>query len=254
MAIVAVWFDTGICRFCVVSVTDSTTALVVTVYVYVPGAYAKVHDPLRGTGTADDAAAVGAAGVGCAVLAPGSFTGPGAVAGGTGAHAMMSPAPNSPTVPFSLIVEPWRERCHRPVSRVLYARSLDQRDGHFSRRAVARAFQQPTRGVFVRVDTLHRLFGLAPTGVCHAARVATCAVSSYLAVSPLPAVARWRFAFCCTFRHSARLAPRAQVLPGSVSSGARTFLGIVSLGYYLATIRPVTPLKSNEAVPCPATL
>ena len=30
------------------------------------------------------------------------------------------------------------------------------------------------------------LFGLAPAGVCHAAGVTTCAVSSYLTVSPLP--------------------------------------------------------------------
>jgi hypothetical protein len=83
-------------------------------------------------------------------------------------------------------------------------------NGHFSRRAVAHAFQQPTRGVFVRVDTLRRLFGLAPTGVCHAARVTTYAVSSYLAVSPLPVVSRRRFVFCCTVRHSAfyRFVPR----------------------------------------------
>jgi len=83
-------------------------------------------------------------------------------------------------------------------------------DGHFSRRVVTHAFQQPTRGVFVRVDTLRRLFGLAPTGVCQATRVTTCAVSSYLAVSPLPTVSRWRFVFCCAVRHLAfyRLVPR----------------------------------------------
>jgi hypothetical protein len=128
IAIVAVWFDAGICRFCVVSVTGSTIALVVTVYAYVPGTYAKVHDPLRGTGTDDVGAAVGtvgAVGAGCAAFAPGSFTGSGTIVGWTDAHAMMSPAPNRPTVPLSLIIEPWRERCHRPVSRVLYAKSLD---------------------------------------------------------------------------------------------------------------------------------
>jgi len=46
------------------------------------------------------------------------------------------------------------------------------------------------------------LFGLAPDGVCHAVRVTTPAVSSYLTISPLPAPAfagRWRYAFCCTF-------------------------------------------------------
>ena len=35
-------------------------------------------------------------------------------------------------------------------------------------------------------STPRRLFGLAPVGVYRAARVTTCAVSSYLAVSPLP--------------------------------------------------------------------
>ncbi len=46
------------------------------------------------------------------------------------------------------------------------------------------------------------LFGLAPDGVYRADRVATSAVSSYLAISPLPAPAcagRWRYVFCCTF-------------------------------------------------------
>ena len=51
------------------------------------------------------------------------------------------------------------------------------------------------------------LFGLAPDGVCRASRVTTAAVSSYLAVSPLPARPRFserghrRSVFCCTFRH-----------------------------------------------------
>ncbi len=44
------------------------------------------------------------------------------------------------------------------------------------------------------------------------------------------------------------LAPHAQALPGSVSNGARTFLGIVSLGNYFATIRPVALLESNWPV------
>lgn len=45
------------------------------------------------------------------------------------------------------------------------------------------------------------LFGLAPDGVCLAARVAACPVSSYLTFSPLPcgvSPAR-RFVLCCTF-------------------------------------------------------
>ena len=42
------------------------------------------------------------------------------------------------------------------------------------------------------------LFGLAPGGVCHAAPVTGGAVRSYRTLSPLPPVARRRFAFCCT--------------------------------------------------------
>jgi hypothetical protein len=45
------------------------------------------------------------------------------------------------------------------------------------------------------------LFGLAPNGVYRAFRVATKAVSSYLAVSPLPG-SSGRFVFCGTFRRS----------------------------------------------------
>ena len=46
------------------------------------------------------------------------------------------------------------------------------------------------------------LFGIAPDGVWRAARVATDAVSSYLAVSPLPdrRTGRRRCTFCSTFR------------------------------------------------------
>src|SRR5690606_23980471 len=48
------------------------------------------------------------------------------------------------------------------------------------------------------------LFGLAPDGVCRAVHVAMNAVSSYLAVSPLPPPEGGRrFAFCCTFRRLA---------------------------------------------------
>ena len=49
------------------------------------------------------------------------------------------------------------------------------------------------------------LFGLAPDGVCPATRLTTDAVSSYLAVSPLPFDSAFRprsgrFVFCGTFR------------------------------------------------------
>jgi hypothetical protein len=55
--------------------------------------------------------------------------------------------------------------------------------------------------------------------------------------------------FLLHFPSLGALALRAQALPGSVSNGARTFLGIVSLGYYFATIRPVALPESNRAVP-----
>src|SRR5688572_1480688 len=51
---------------------------------------------------------------------------------------------------------------------------------------VTHALQQPTRGVLIEVDTSRRIFGLAPTGVCRAVRVATNAVGSYPTFSPLP--------------------------------------------------------------------
>src|SRR3954466_10581885 len=79
------------------------------------------------------------------------------------------------------------------------------------------------------------LFGLAPTGVCHATSVAARAVSSYLTVSPLPVsdVSDHRRAvLCCAFR---RGGCPAQGLPGSVPYGARTFLEHRTS---LATIRP----------------
>src|SRR5690606_454750 len=73
----------------------------------------------------------------------------------------------------------------------------------------------PCGGPFGRTALGVALFGLAPDGVCRAVRVATNAVSSYLAVSPLPLDSalrprpgrapnyEWRFAFCCTFRRLA---------------------------------------------------
>jgi hypothetical protein len=45
-------------------------------------------------------------------------------------------------------------------------------------------------------------------------------VSSYLAISPLPARG-WRFVFCGTIRHRVN---GAQALPGDLPYGARTFL------------------------------
>jgi hypothetical protein len=85
-------------------------------------------------------------------------------------------------------------------------------DGHFSRDAVARVLQQPTRGSMLRARALtplsrravsRRLFGLAPAGVYRAAPVAGSAVGSYPTVSPLPAVSRRRSLLCGTVRRAA---------------------------------------------------
>lgn len=73
------------------------------------------------------------------------------------------------------------------------------------------------------------LFGLAPDGVYRAVRVAASAVSSYLAVSPLPdpdacAAGHRRSALCCTFRRLRLAAYSARPLAGILLCGARTFL------------------------------
>ena len=66
-------------------------------------------------------------------------------------------------------------------------------------------FRRTGRSGPLRTDAL---FGLAPRGVCTAVTVARDAVSSYLAISPLPQVRvspfRWRYLFCCTFRRLSR--------------------------------------------------
>ncbi len=59
------------------------------------------------------------------------------------------------------------------------------------------------------------LLGLAPDGACHAAIVTNHAVSSYLAISPLPLAGR--FAFCCAIRRIAapgRYPASCLVVPG----------------------------------------
>ena len=67
------------------------------------------------------------------------------------------------------------------------------------------------------------LFGLAPDGVCRAVRVTTAAVSSYLTVSPLPALACARTSAVCFLLHFP--SPHgARPLAGILLCGARTFL------------------------------
>ena len=71
--------------------------------------------------------------------------------------------------------------------------------------------------------TPRRLFGLAPAGVYRAARVTTCAVSSYLTLSPLPDPAcGWPSAVSFLWHFPS--SHDAQTLSGGSSYGARTFL------------------------------
>ncbi len=116
----------------------------------------------------------------------------------------------------------------RPVSRIL-SRELPLMDDHSSDDTVAGAAiaanpdllgqKQPCPHTRRSGDT-RSLFGIAPGGACHAVRVATNAVGSYPAVSPLPSavvsVARpaakavyflWRCPSGCPVR----------ALPGTVS-------------------------------------
>lgn len=68
------------------------------------------------------------------------------------------------------------------------------------------------------------LLDLAPSGVYLAAVSPRTLVSSYLTVSPLPVPGEpghRRSVLCCAIRRGKRL---AQVLPGNVPYGARTFL------------------------------
>ena len=73
------------------------------------------------------------------------------------------------------------------------------------------------------------LFGLAPDGVCRAVRVATSAVSSYLAISPLPVLADLGGIFLLHFPSPSSSDLRlptysARPLAGILPCGARTFL------------------------------
>lgn len=108
---------------------------------------------------------------------------------------------------------------------------------HLSGSAIARALERPTRcrppGEGRGSGQLHAdiLLGLAPRGVCTAVPVARHAVSSYLAISPLPsAQGGGRYPFCCTFRRLSgrrtgrRLGLGAQPLTGTLPCGVRTFL------------------------------
>ena len=77
------------------------------------------------------------------------------------------------------------------------------------------------------------LFGLAPDGVCRAVRVATSAVSSYLAISPLPVLANLGGIFLLHFPSpwvtACAITYNARPLAGILLYGARTFLHELAL-------------------------
>jgi len=118
-------------------------------------------------------------------------------------------------------------------------------DGHSSRRSVTRTLQQPTRGstscdALSRRAVSHRLFGLAPAGVCLAANVATDAVGSYPTVSPLPLLSQRRFVFCCTVRHMKLTphVPRRYLATCPMEPGLSS--AYPACTEHIATVRPTT--------------
>ena len=74
-------------------------------------------------------------------------------------------------------------------------------------RSPAHSSSQPAASSSLRTAT-RRLFGLAPTGVCHAVCITADAVGSYPTFSPLPLLAQRRFVFCGTVRHTLSCVPR----------------------------------------------
>ncbi len=71
---------------------------------------------------------------------------------------------------------------------------------------------------------LSPLLGLAPAGVCRAANVAVSAVGSYPTFSPLLSIESGLFSVTLSV---VVISHHAQVLPGSLANGARTFLDLV---------------------------
>ena len=66
------------------------------------------------------------------------------------------------------------------------------------------------------------LFGLAPSGVCHATSVTRSPVRSYRTFSPLPVLPKEPSAVCFLWHFPSPCGARA--LPGTLLCGARTFL------------------------------
>ena len=128
----------------------------------------------------------------------------------------------------------------RPVSRVLSNVAI--------RTVISLGMRSPALSSSLPAASLSRwatsrcLFGLAPTGVYRATPVASRAVSSYLAISPLPVCRKPAPSAVCFLLHYPSMScDIAQVLPGSAPSGARTFLEHFPM---LATIQPTVSMHN----------
>jgi len=109
---------------------------------------------------------------------------------------------------------------------------------------VTHALQQPTRGVLIEVDTSRRIFGLAPTVVCRAVRVATNAVGSYPTFSPLPP----REVAVCSLWHCQSRRQLSPPVPRSYLAVCPMEPGLSSnkyQGYLRAIARPIALVQYN---------
>ncbi len=105
-----------------------------------------------------------------------------------------------------------KERRSQPISRVLSRAAI-----HLGRLSPDASSNLPGNGAG---HVIVPLFGLAPGGVCRAVDVTTNAVRSYRTISPLPKIKGGIFLLHFPWARA------PQVLPGTLPSGARTFLCI----------------------------
>src|SRR6202050_2029380 len=110
----------------------------------------------------------------------------------------------------------------RPISRVLSLTVIPL--AYASPRSSSDLPGSPCGPHVAAKTPLASLFGLAPGGVCRAARVATSAVRSYRTISPLPAPLAQHLGGIFLLHFPWARAPQA--LPGTVPCGARTFLHV----------------------------
>lgn len=117
---------------------------------------------------------------------------------------------------------------------------VDTGDDHLSVRAIAGGIERPTRtptGQAARALSCGVLLGLAPDGACRADSVARTAVSSCLAISPLPALRR-AVSFCCAIRRISA--------PGRYPASCLAVPGLSSLAFARAAIRrPFRKVSKN---------